>query len=783
MKKTQWKDVLRGIRKNLICWIAIVTVTMVGCGVYSGVYFYADALRDQGVRFLRETAYEDLSILAPEGLTAETVEALNHIEGIRKAEGGYMLPDVRIRTGQTTEEITVCSLTSQVSVPFACEGRLPETATECALPEDWMQRHGLVPGDTVTLSLDAAGLPAMLRKETSLTITAAVRHGDCICTEYDNYIYLPASTFTALMRGRFNHVRITADIPETVDFFSDAYEARLIPIQNALEEKLPESCGILTRSAHEGYITYTTDVQIIRNLATIFVILFMLIGIVVVASTITILMDNNKKQTGTMLAYGFGKSELLQRYLVYGNSAVILGMLLSVALAAVLQRIIRIVIGSLFLVQSEHFAFYGKEFILLFMLELLMASMVTWIVNDRYISRSSVTELLSGIGKSVMHASQSEKPSSLPLYSRLILRNMRMDLPRVISSMVIIAGSCLLMGLGITLKDSLDDTMPRSASEIRHYDLEIMPGGSTPDTAPQLEKFLNEYASEFVWVHQKTTVYQSGETREYATILAGPDSVYPGYVDLRDRQGNSLTPQAGSTVITDCRMSERLGLQPGDSIRVSNDSFTQFPMEITGVCMNYYPRLICMHEETFHVLFGEDTDSGMALVRLGTMNTDDFLGALREQFPDATVRQTDRLPDAYEPMSRMFHVVVYILIALSIFMGVFVLLNLVHIFVNRRKKELIIMAVNGFQEKQQIRYLLRETIITTLTGITLGVLIGWVMTSPVVRTVEVGEMMFVRNINLRAWLIAAGLEALFALLINLMVFRKIRGFQLTELTR
>ncbi len=783
MKKTQWKDVLRSIRKNLICWIAIVTVTMVGCGVYSGVYFYADALRDQGVRFLRETAYEDLSILAPEGLTAKTVEALNHIEGIRKAEGGYMLPDVRIRTGQTTEEITVCSLTSQVSVPFACEGRLPETATECALPEDWMQRHGLVPGDTVTLSLDAAGLPAMLRKETSLTITAAVRHGDCICTEYDNYIYLPASTFTALMRGRFNHVRITADIPETVDFFSDAYEARLLPIQNALEEKLPEGCGILTRSAHEGYITYTTDVQIIRNLATIFVILFMLIGIVVVASTITILMDNNKKQTGTMLAYGFGKSELLQRYLVYGNSAVILGMLLSVALAAVLQRIIRIVIGSLFLVQSEHFAFYGKEFILLFMLELLMASMVTWIVNDRYISRSSVTELLSGIGKSVMHASQSEKPSSLPLYSRLILRNMRMDLPRVISSMVIIAGSCLLMGLGITLKDSLDDTMPRSASEIRHYDLEIMPGGSNPDTAPQLEKFLNEYASEFVWVHQKTTVYQSGETREYATILAGPDSVYPGYVDLRDRQGNSLTPQAGSTVITDCRMSERLGLQPGASIRVSNDSFAQFPMEITGVCMNYYPRLICMHEETFRVLFGEDTDSGMALVRLGTMNTDDFLSALREQFPDATVRQTDRLPDAYEPMSRMFHVVVYILIALSIFMGIFVLLNLVHIFVNRRKKELIIMAVNGFQEKQQIRYLLRETIITTLTGITLGVLIGWVMTSPVVRTVEVGEMMFVRNINLRAWLIAAGLEALFALLINLMVFRKIRGFQLTELTR
>ncbi|MBR4452593.1 MAG: hypothetical protein IKS39_12220 [Clostridia bacterium] len=44
MKKSQWKNSVRNIRKTLVSWIAIVTVTMIGAGVYSGVSFYADSL-------------------------------------------------------------------------------------------------------------------------------------------------------------------------------------------------------------------------------------------------------------------------------------------------------------------------------------------------------------------------------------------------------------------------------------------------------------------------------------------------------------------------------------------------------------------------------------------------------------------------------------------------------------------------------------------------------------------------------------------------------------------
>ena len=115
-------------------------------------------------------------------------------------------------------------------------------------------------------------------------------------------------------------------------------------------------------------------------------------------------------------------------------------------------------------------------------------------------------------------------------------------------------------------------------------------------------------------------------------------------------------------------------------------------------------------------------------------------------------------------------------------MSVFVLLNLVNIFVRRKKNEIIIMAVNGFDHKEQIGYLLRETIITTVCGLIAGVLAGWAMTEPVVRTVEVGEMLFVRDFNVIAWIIATGMEAVFAITINFFAFRYVRSFDITELT-
>ena len=120
---------------------------------------------------------------------------------------------------------------------------------------------------------------------------------------------------------------------------------------------------------------------------------------------------------------------------------------------------------------------------------------------------------------------------------------------------------------------------------------------------------------------------------------------------------------------------------------------------------------------------------------------------------------------------------------LSIVMSIFVLLNLVNIFVKRRQNELIVMRVVGFSYKQDIGYLLKETIATTTFGIAAGVISVALLTSFLVRIVEGSETMFVRSVNPLALLMGALLEGLFAILINLFAFRKVKKLQLTDITK
>ena len=109
------------------------------------------------------------------------------------------------------------------------------------------------------------------------------------------------------------------------------------------------------------------------------------------------------------------------------------------------------------------------------------------------------------------------------------------------------------------------------------------------------------------------------------------------------------------------------------------------------------------------------------------------------------------------------------------------LLNLVNIFVGRRRSELIIMAVNGFSRSEQIGYLMRETIMTTGLGLVIGFVGCFIMTEMVVRMIESDGVMFVRAFNAPAALLAAVLETVFALVINLYAYRKIRKWKLTDI--
>ena len=125
----------------------------------------------------------------------------------------------------------------------------------------------------------------------------------------------------------------------------------------------------------------------------------------------------------------------------------------------------------------------------------------------------------------------------------------------------------------------------------------------------------------------------------------------------------------------------------------------------------------------------------------------------------------------------------WIMVLISAVMTFVIVINLNNILVNHRMKELLVMKVNGFSKRQVIGYLLRETMLINVIGILLGLAIGVVMNGLLVKGIEPDAVMYIRSVSFFAWGISAGVNILFALIINTISFRKVGKVPLTDISK
>ena len=218
-----------------------MTVTMIGAGVYSGVSFYADSLAEKGEKFLSQTEFEDLSVVAPNGLDDEDISALKEMNIVTDAEGGYYIPDARLHYSGGTETVTLYTLSEKISKPVLVSGTLPSAGNECALTASAMEKYGLNPGDTVKINIPDENIPEGFLRYEDLTVTGAIEPAEGICTEYSRMVFVPVTAFDGeKINDNYTYVRIIADTPISQKRLSDEYENTVDLRKKDVDDKLSE---------------------------------------------------------------------------------------------------------------------------------------------------------------------------------------------------------------------------------------------------------------------------------------------------------------------------------------------------------------------------------------------------------------------------------------------------------------------------------------------------------------------------------------------------------------
>ena len=544
---------------------------------------------------------------------------------------------------------------------------------------------------------------------------------------------------------------------------------------------------VLDRKSNAGYIDMKSNIDAIRDVGIVFGVLFTIITAIVCFSTLVIIIDEQKTLVGTSKAFGFYRREVLAKYLVFGVSAALVGALLAVGAAMILSGILQksfTVTGMYPIKQAKSIITVGPT--VLFSLLIAAVTVAATVVACLDILRSPASFLMKGsvLRKEKKNRKKEKKEVSKTggsLYSRLIIRNMIQDKARVLVTISVIAFSCMLTGMGISMKYAFDGMMNRQSRVVNRYDILMsMNADVTEEDEAALVSVLESSNTGFMPATMMSTLYRwNGRLDAVSLICANPERIDEFY-GITDIKGSDI-PLPEDGILIQKRMNESYGMEVGDDLPVLDSKLRSHDAKIAGIFVNYAGRAIVMSPAAYKDVFGEANTANCYFIRLNGADPDRLTAELLGVSDNISFSYNGDFRSKFESVSKLYDLLVLIITGISILISFMILTNLANIYLTRKKTELTVMRVNGFTVRECRGYLSKESLYTTVIGLAVGVLAGAVLTPLIIKAVQQPDLEFDKSFHITAWAAAVIMEALFAALINSFVYRKIKDLRLRDI--
>lgn len=566
--------------------------------------------------------------------------------------------------------------------------------------------------------------------------------------------------------------------------------AEIEDAQRELDDIEQPEWYIWDRSNNVSYASFTGNVEKLTAITTIFPIFFFLVAALVVSTTMTRMVEEERLQIGTLKALGYARGEIMQKYLCYALAAAALGTLVGLAIG---------------------FVAFPKIIWSAYAMMYYMPSIATpWRLTQALFAGGTLIVLTVGVTALTCRASLQEVPAALmlprapkagkrilleritPLWRRLpftwkvTCRNLLRYKRRFWMTVIGVAGCTALLVAGFGISDSLNAIITKQYTEISHYDLTtIVTQEEATQEGPVYDYLYGEGpVEESLTVSMETTRQESPEG-EIDIYLMIPQDVqrFADFADLHERVSRKATPLGEEGVVLTEKMASIFGVRAGDTITLKNQDDVTGTFTVTGVCEHYVSNYVYMSAATYQAAFGVAPTYNAVISRLAddSQETRDAISAeLLEMDKVASLSFTEDNVAQVQNMLQSIDAVVVLIIVCAACLAFVVLYNLSSINVAERVKEIATIKVLGFYDREVNAYVNRESVALTLAGILFGVFAGIALHRFIILTVEVDAVMFGRQIEPLSFVYAVLLTLLFSTIVNLVMQRTLKKISMVE---
>ena len=538
---------------------------------------------------------------------------------------------------------------------------------------------------------------------------------------------------------------------------------------------------VLDVHGNGSYIQAEASAENIDRLSITFALLFVVVGELVIYATVGRMIEDQRKLLGTTKALGFFNREIALKYILYGVSGTLLGILVGILLGAFgIQPLITYAHSTLYVYPKTVLSFLPLQTVLVVVLGTLLSAFAVWFACARLV-KAPARELMQDRAPQRAPRGKGGKRSILPLYSRLILRNLRSDRRRVLITIVSVAGSCTLLMIGFTLQHGIDAAIDRQFSQIQRYEQIIRFDSDVSASAEaDIEAILAQRGAAYSVLRTDTVLVDTDDGLEASFVFSGStDAIAPYYTLQTDGSGQPLTlPESG--MLIHLRMSETKNWQIGDTVPLFDAEMNPHTATVAGVYENYFGRNLFLSEAGYTEVFGKPYQPN-TIWTSGCGDGKALEAALRNIEGFVKIESIEETRSSAQKIASVLTLVTLVMIVAAGMMAVFILLNLTNMALTQKNRELTIMRINGFTTKEVIRYMSREMVLTTVLGIVLGLVLGGVLGVLIVRFLEQVATHFAREIPLSGVALSILLTAGFSFCINAFALRKVKRLKLTDL--
>ncbi len=718
---------LREIRTNFKTYLAVILIATLAVTLFTGIWANYMNLNDR-LNHIYEEAHmcDGMVLLRSDDSSVE--------EEIRK-RASYYEKRIYMTAKCDNKNVYLATFTNQstLNLPFQTScSQIDESMV--LVDENFLNRNELKIHDFISLEVPIQNLTI------ELEISGTMTHPESL----ENSVYNPAFIYVGrqALKSAIQNKR-----PILID---EVLENMLISLENQYLLKADDSVFddmkqlymndsnfvySLKRSDLPSNMTVDADVHQAKQLIYIFPVIFYLVAVLIILTSISQLINRESKNIGILKALGFSKSEILFHYM---SIFIILGLIGS-ALGIILgPLIVPKVMGNkynlLYQLPTISLPFFRWEYLISVGILIVIIAVTSLFACFEAMNMVPAASLRgdNSVQMKVTILDRLKWMKKVPLSILMAFRNMKRKVSRTLMVLLGVLGCSALLVCGFGIEDTIHYGLDLELDEFIPYDLSI------------------SYATSDIKEESLLSLSEVAYVDEYAkySINVEKSKLISSYLFLLPEESHVFKPEYNeSECILSSKVAKEIGAKVGDTIHFvyQDKSYEIKVSSIVDFCIsqgvfiskNTIPEIEFKPTAAWVEVHGSHEDAKTAVSGLDGIQSITTIEEMRAHAEDTIAS---------------IKVMTWTIKIFAILLAIVVIYNLALLNFKERIKDIATLKVLGFSRIEVASSLTIEIIFLTFIGALLGLFLGYPLLVAVLSINENPLLSYIYHIQLSSYL-------------------------------